>query len=140
MKKVNEEIKLSVYAGMSIFNLLKKCKIKINNKCITEDEKKYLSLYLGIINTENVFSKYLTQKHVSFNILVNYILLEPVDYISIYNKHFIDILNDIRFFSIIEYINYLLNKDIVKEFNASNGKYVDDTIKYRNKQLIKTIK
>ena len=107
MKEISEEIKISVYAGMSIFNLMKNCQIKINNKYITGDDKKYLSLYLGIINTQNVFSEYLTQKHISFNILVNYILLEPGQYVSIYNKHFMNILNDIQSFSMIEYINYL---------------------------------
>jgi len=139
MKGNCEEVKLSVYAGMSIFDLLKGCEIKIWDKAISIEDKKYLSLYLGIINTKNKISSYLDKENIKFNILINFNFLHQDKYLKIYNEYFSDILMDVDFESIENYLTYLLSKDIIKSFNKSNGYHVNKAINERHKKLIKTI-
>ena len=140
MKGNCDEVKLSVYAGMSIFSLIKDYKVKMKGKNISLEDKKYLSLYLGILNTKNSISDYLEEKGVRFNLSVNYNFLSREEYLNIYNKYFTQIFNEISLECINDNLNYLLNKKIIQDFNRSNGHYVDKTINDRNKQLIKTIK
>ena len=140
MKENYKEVKVSVYAGMSIFNLIKDCELSIKDEVISLDDKKYLSLYLGIINTKNNISNYLKEKNIRFNNLVTFKGLNQEDYIKIYNNYFIEIFDEINFNSIEQNFEFLLSKDIIKKFNKSNGHYVDKTISESNKTLVKTIK
>ena len=140
MKGNCKEVKVSVYAGMSIFNLIKDCELTIKDEVVTLEDKKYLSLYLGIINTKNNISNYLKEKNIRFNNLVTFKGLNHEEYIKIYNDYFIEILDQINFDSIEQNFEFLLTKDIIKKFNKSNGHYVDKTINESNKVLVKTIK
>lgn len=141
MKENYEEVKKSVYAGMAIFNLIKDYTLMMGDEELTLEDKKYLSLYLGIINTKNKISLYLKEKEIKFQIdfKCNYKLLSQDEYLKVYNEYFVDELREISFSSIEENFNFLLSKKIVKEYNRSNGHYVDKTINDMNKQLIKTI-
>lgn len=141
MKENCEEVKMSVYAGMAIFNLIKDYDLSIDRENISLEDKKYLSLYLGIINSKNRISSYLKEKEIRFSINFNCNpkLLKKEDYIEIYNKYFVDLFNEINFNSIECNLDYLLNKKIIQKFNRYNGHIVDKTINERNKQLIKAI-
>lgn len=141
MKENYEEVKQTLYAGMSIFNSIKDHTLIMGNEEITLEDKKYLSLYLGIINTKNKISLYLKEKEIKFKIdfKYNYKLLNQDEYLKVYNEYFVDELREISFSSIEENFDFLLSKKVVKEYNRSNGYYVDKTINDMNKQLIKTI-
>lgn len=136
-----EEVKRSLYTGMAIFNLIKDYDLSIGRDSIGLDDKKYLSLYLGIINSKNRISSYLKEKKIRFriNFNCNPKLLKKEDYIELYNKYFIDIFKCINFNSIECNLDYLLNKKIIQEFNRCNGHIVNKTINERNKELIKAI-
>lgn len=141
MKENCEEVKRALYAGMAILNLIKNYDLSIDGENISLEDKKYLSLYLGIINSKNKVSSYLKEKEIKFRINFNFNpkLLKKEDYLEIYNKYFVDIFNDINFNSIECNLDYLLNKEIIQEFNRCNGHIVDKTITERNKELIKAI-
>lgn len=141
MKENCEEVKRSLYTGMAIFNLIKDYDLTIGREDISLEDKKYLSLYLGIINSKNKISNYLKEKEIRFRINFNSNpkLLKREDYIDLYNKHFIDIFKCINFNSIECNLDYLLNKKIIQEFNRCNGHIVDKTVNERNKELIKAI-
>ncbi len=141
MKENCEEVKSSLYAGMAIFNLIKDYDLSIVKDNISLEDKKYLSLYLGIINSKNRISSYLKAKEIKFriNFNCNPKLLKKEDYIELYNKYFIDIFKCISFNSIECNLDYLLNKKIIQEFNRCNGHIVDKTVNERNKKLIKAI-
>ena len=64
MKENCEEVKSSLYAGMAIFNLIKDYDLSIDKDNISLEDKKYLSLYLGIINSKNRISSYLKAKEI----------------------------------------------------------------------------
>ena len=141
MKENFEEVKISVYAGMAIFNLIKDYDMSINREDISLEDKKYLSLYLGIINSKNRISLYLKENGIKFSINFNCNpeLLKRDDYIQLYNKYFVDLFNEISFDSIECNLDYLLNKKIIQEFNRCNGHIVDKMVNERNKELIKAI-
>ena len=141
MKENCEEVKSSLYAGMAIFNLIKDYELSIDKDNISLEDKKYLSLYLGIINSKNRISSYLKAKEIRFriNFNCNPKLLKKEDYIELYDKYFIDIFKCISFNSIECNLDYLLNKKIIQEFNRCNGHIVDKTVNERNKKLIKAI-
>ena len=139
MKENCEEVKTSIYAGMSIFDTLKNCQIEIDGKNISLDDKKFLALYLGIINTENEISKFIKLKKINFNIKVNFNFLKTEKYLEIYNNYFVEILNYVNFESIEEYFYSLLDKEIIKNFNGNISYYLKNSSKTKNKKLIKQI-
>lgn len=140
MKGICDEVKTSVYAGMSIFDVIKDFELNMYGENVSLEDKKYLSLYLGLVNTKNKISLFLKEKEIKFKLKINYKFLRQEEYLEIYNSYFVEIMNEINFNSIEEHLNYLLSKKVVQDFNRCNGHYVDKTINDKNKQLIKTIK
>ena len=139
MKQNYDEVKVSLYEGMSIFNVLKDCDVNMNNEVVSLEDKKYISMYIGLINSKNSISLYLKEKNIKFKFGFNYKFLKQEEYLEIYNSYFVEILKEIDFNSIEQHFNYLLNKKIVQDFNKCNGYYVYKLINDRNKELIKTI-
>ena len=134
---MENEIKNSIYAGMSIYKKLENLKIRLRKDLLTQEDKKYLSLYLGILNTNNKMSNILNPRKRILNIEVKFEKLDMNEYIEIYNNNFSSILLDVNFECLDEYTNYLLSKDIVKNFNDINGIKTNQLIEIGNKQLIK---
>lgn len=139
MKEEINVIENSIFEGMKIFNELKSCKILLNEELISMNDKKYLSLYLGIINTENKISKILRNSNSRFNIQTHCKSLTSQKYNEILNIYFLDIFNQVNFISIDEYLNFLLNQEIVKVFNRIN-RINEEIFKPKNKRLIMQIK
>ena len=141
MKENYREVKTTIYAGMSILNLIKDIDINFENQTITLEDKKYLSLYLGIINTNNAVSNYLKKQNIKIGTFINFKYLSHEQYLHIYNEYFTDIFNEIGFESINDNLNYLLNKKIIKIFNKSNNYCIDNLFKNENNiQYVNTLK
>lgn len=135
MIKEIEEVKRAIYVGMSIFNVLKNSIVKINKEIVSLEDKKYISLYLGLINSENKISYEFNDLFSQYNI--NYEILDMGSYMELYIEYFIKIFESIDFNSIDNYFYYLLGKEIVKKVNADNS-LCEENI--GNKKLIKKIK
>lgn len=130
MVSEREEVKNSIYAGMSIFNDIKNSIVKIGEENVSFEDKKYIGLYLGVINSENkISSKY---NEIFSNMNIEYELLEMGSYIELYIEYFVKIFRNIDFNSMEDYFEYLLNKDIIKKLNIDSGLNIDS-----NKKLIK---
>ena len=141
MKENNNEVKMSIYAGMSIFDLIKDVDIILEKQSITLQDKKYLSLYLGIINTNNIVSYYLKSKDINIGTFINFKYLKSEEYLEIYNKYFVEIFKEISFESINDNLEYLLNKKVIKMFNKDNSYYIDNLIKDNdNKKYVNALK
>lgn len=142
MKENSIDGKKTIYAGMSIFDLIKDVDIILEKQVITLQDKKYLSLYLGIINTNNIISEYLKSKNINIGTFINFRYLNPEEYLDIYNKYFVDIFKEISFESINDNLEYLLDKEIIKKFNKSNNYNINNLIKTKNdnKQYINSLK
>lgn len=140
MKGQIEDVKRSIYTGMSIYNGLKNREIDLGGENISLEDKKYLSLYLGIIHTDNKISRIIRYLGYKYNIFGNYRNLSMEEYVAIYNNHFIGIVDQINFQSMEDYFKYLLDKDIIKKFNQINNCEIDKMFNVKNKTLVKQIK
>ena len=134
MKKETKDIKTSIYFGMSIYKTIKNCKIKLDSHLLTPEDKKYLSLYLGLIKSKNKISESLNTRKMENNIMVSATFLNQEEYVKIYMNDFSNIIDNVDFSSIENYLNFLASQDIVKMFNKRNGINLS---KKSNKQLIK---
>lgn len=122
-------IKEALYEGVCIYNEILNCKIKFGNVYLNNINKKYLSLYLGLISAiSNIGIKIQP-----LNISVNYVKLDKPFFIRMYEDEF----NSITFDSIDEYVNFLMSKNIIKVFNEINGIQIDDVIDRSHKKLVK---
>lgn len=134
MEKETKEIKTSIYLGMSIYRTMKDCRIKFDQYLLTMQDKKYLSLYLGLIKSKNRVSERFKTLTMENNIMVNATFLNQDEYARIYMNDFADIVDKVDFESIDNYLEFLASKDIVRLFNQING---ISLVKESNKQLIK---
>ena len=134
MEKETKEIKTSIYLGMSIYRTMKDCRIKFDQYLLTMQDKKYLSLYLGLIKSKNRVSERFKTLTMENNITVNATFLNQEEYVRIYMNDFADIVDKVDFESIDNYLEFLASKDIVRLFNQING---ISLVKESNKQLIK---
>lgn len=134
MEKEPKEIKTSIYLGMSIYRTMKDCRIKFDQYLLTMQDKKYLSLYLGLIKSKNRVSERFKTLTMENNIMVNATFLNQDEYARIYMNDFADIVDKVDFESIDNYLEFLASKDIVRLFNQING---ISLVKESNKQLIK---
>ena len=119
---MDKEIKNTIYTGISIFKIIKNSIVKIDKQIVSLEDKKYLSLYLGIINCD-VNDCYIDEEFINKEL-----------YNDIYNEYFKDILINLDISSLDNYFNSLLNTNIVKIFNKDYGLYQDSE---SNKKLIK---
>ena len=134
--KINE-VKHSFYAAMSIYKIIRNVNIKMDNDYISLEDKKYLSLYLGVINTDNSITNYFKEKSINIGTFINFRFLEQEEYLKIYNDDFINIFNQMNFESLEENLKFLLSKDVIKKFNKSNGYYIEKYLNKENKVLVK---
>lgn len=134
MEKETKEMKTSIYLGMSIYRTMKDCRIKFDQYLLTMQDKKYLSLYLGLIKSKNRVSERFKTLTMENNIMVNVTFLNQDEYARIYMNDFADIVDKVDFESIDNYLEFLASKDIVRLFNQING---ISLVKESNKQLIK---
>ena len=119
---MEKEIKSTIYTGISIFKIIKNSIVKIDKNIVSLEDKKYLSLYLGVINCD------IKKCDIDYEPINKYV------YDEIYNEYFKDILVNLDLSSIDNYYNSLLNTDIVKSFNKDYG--IVPKLK-SNKKLVK---
>lgn len=134
---MKNEIRESICAGMYIYNTLKNCIIKIQGKVVSLEDKKYLSLYLGLLNTNNLVSQNLENTMLKSNTKFNFVKLNNQEYMQIYNEYFKDILYGVDFNSFDEFFCYLLDKAVVKRLNNEYDLDLNEFIDKSNKRLIK---
>ena len=131
------DIKNALYTGICIYERLSRTIVEIDGKIVSLEDKKDLSLYLGIIHTENSISNLLIESDLKKDTGITYKKLDNKTILSIYNKIFKDSLIDIKIKTIEDYFFSLLNKDIViklnDEYNFNPSKFINK----ENKQLIK---
>ena len=131
------DIKNALYTGICIYDRLSRTIVEIDGKIVSLEDKKNLSLYLGIIHTENCISNLLIESDLKKDTNITYKKLDNKTFLSIYNKIFKDSLIDIDIKTIEDYFMSLLNKDIVMKLNSEYNFNPSEFINIKNKQLIK---
>ena len=101
MKEINfedEEMRMVVYKSTEIYETLRKPIIKTNNRKLSIDDKKYLSLLLGILTTNNEIGNILRMLKYDYGIPVIPNLRSNKECNKIYEEEFLPIfeLNNIN--------------------------------------------
>lgn len=131
------EIENAIYTGICIYNRLSKTIVEIEGRFVSLDDKRALSLYLGIIHTQNSFSSRLNETDLKKHTSITYKKLDSSTYFELYTLYFQDIINNFNLETIEEFLNCLLTKDIVKSLNREYDFNIFDYINIGNKQLVK---
>lgn len=135
MEKEILEVKQALYVGMSIYKELMNSIIEVNNKKLSLEDKKYLSLYLGLLNTENSISVKLKEPGFRVYKRIKYKQLTNEEYINIYKEYFVEIFNQIDFNSIMNCFEFLINNEVVQNINKAFRFDIDKLVNKSNKQM-----
>lgn len=114
-----QEVKEAIYAGMSIYNTLKNFSMESSGKEVSLEDKKYISLYLGILYSNNEIGRELHERKNIIYRKVKYNKLNKEELLQTYTEGFVDILTQVDFESIFNYFNFLLNNEHVSTINKS---------------------
>ena len=128
-----KEVKEAIYTGMSVYGTLKNFIIESNGNIVSLEDKKYISLYLGILYSNNEIGKKFQTKDNTIYKKVKYNDLTSDELLKTYTDGFVDILTKIDFESINNYFNFLLTNELVSSINKSFR--ID--VKSGNKQLVR---
>lgn len=121
---IDEELIRSIFKTIEIFDIIKNTRIKINNKLITIDNKKYLSLLLGIYFTNNGVSKTLRLLRYNYDIEVFTSVKKQEEYEKIFNEEFsniVDSLINIEDSCVENLMLQLLEVDFIKKLHNDKG-------------------
>jgi len=133
------EVMNAMLKGFDIFSILEKCDIRFNDIPISIEDKKIISLYLGLINTENKFSKFVYANGFICNIQVFPKKLASYEYYELKNvkfKSFFDNVEIDTLSSVFLYAKFLLQFDIIACLNSRNKLLTGENIdKILNKHI-----
>lgn len=126
MKEINfedEEMRMIVYKSIEIYETLRKPIIKTNNRKLSIDDKKYLSLLLGILTTNNEIGNILRMLKYDYGITVIPNLRSNKECNKIYEEEFLPIfeLNNINENTKVEDLMlFLLDNEFIKNLHGIN--------------------
>ena len=121
---VDEELVKSIYKAIEVFDVIKDTRIKIIGTLISDTEKKYLSLLLGIYFTNNEVSKIIRFLRYNYDIEVHTSMKKEDEYEQIYNQHFsslVDGLIKVEDSYIENMMLQLLEIDFIKKMHQAKG-------------------
>jgi len=137
MKKELLEIKNAMYAGVCLYNRLKKIIVEIEGEIVSIDDKKILGLYLGILHTKNSISEKLIETELRKDTNIGYKYIDEYEYSTTYENCFKNIFNTMNLNTIEDYFECLLDNEIIKKLNREYNFNPFTIINNENKQLIK---
>lgn len=137
MKKDILEIKNAIYTGICIYQRLSRTIVEIEGEIVKLEDKKDLSLYLGIIHSENSISNLLLETNLKKDTNLKYKNLEEQEMLNIYNEIFKDSLVNLDFQTLENYFYKLLEKKIVIKLNREYNFNPYEFISAKNKTLVK---
>lgn len=137
MENERLEIENAIYTGICIYNSLSKRIVEIEGRFVSLADKRELSLYLGLIHSQNSISDKLNETDLKKHTYIAYKKLDYNSFYESYNLYFKDIVYDLNLETVEDLFKYLLSKDIVKRINREYDFQSEKFINTRNKQLVK---
>lgn len=131
------EIRNAIYTGISIYKRLSRTIVKIEDEIVSLEDKKDLSLYLGIIHSKNSISDMLMDTELKKDTNISYKILEGNEFFSICTSLFNESLISLNFETIEDYFYSFLDKEIVVKLNREYDFNPLKFISNENKQLVK---
>lgn len=124
ISNISEELLVAIYKSMEIYDTIKYTRLKINNKVINTNDKKYLSLLLGIYFKKNSVSKILNLLRYDYGIYVYTDRKKEEEYVDIYINNFKEIVEPMlneETNTIEEFMLKLIEVDFIKWIHNSNS-------------------
>lgn len=90
IKFEDEELLRVIYKTLEIFKTVKDTKLKLYNKVLSIEDKKILSILLGVLDTSNRVGDRLNKYGFSYGIIVRTSEMKDEEYNDIYNNYFDD--------------------------------------------------
>lgn len=137
MESERLEIENAIYTGICIYNRISRSIVEIENSFVPLNDKRELSLYLGILHSQNHISDKLVKTNIKKHTLITYKKIDSNTYLELYNLYFKHMINDFNLETIEDFLKWLLTKDIVKSLNREYDFNMYDFINIGNKQLVK---
>lgn len=137
MENERLEIENAIYTGICIYNRLSRTIVEIENGFVPLDDKRELSLYLGIIHSQNSFSSRLNETDLKKHTSISYKKIDSNTYFELYTLYFQNIISNYNLETIEDFLNCLLTKEIVQSLNREYDFNIYDFINIGNKQLVK---
>lgn len=139
MKLENKKLYDVLNVGMNIYyKQFKKPNLIIGTYEFTEEEKMYLSLYLGVLHSKNIISNLYKEQNIDET--KEYVLKDNdnklITFLNMYEESFSVILGDKNFESLEDYFKFLIEQRAVKVYNDFIGikvKYEKDVPKIKVK-------
>lgn len=120
----DEEMKKVIHKSMEIYETIKNCIIKIESRRLNDEDKKYLALLLGILNTDNEVEKILKMLKWEYGISVIPTLKSSEECDEIWKNSFSQLFNknNITEDKIVSFLMLiLLDKKAIKDLHCSLG-------------------
>ena len=137
MKKNNLEIGNSVYTGVCIYNSLRKRIVEIDRRFVSLEEKIPLSLYLGILHSQNSISSLLEKTELVRGTKIDYKKLDSKEFCELYDLYFKDVIYKMNIETLEDYFKILLENNIVVKLNNEYDVSLSKLNNLSNKALVK---
>lgn len=152
MKELNfynndPEVNAVIHKGMEIFAVIKNTILKMNNEILSMEDKKALSLLLGIEYTENTVSKKLKQVFYIYGITVYTMVYDRKECIELYEEYFKSLIDGFELdsdFTVEQLMMKLLDISFISKLHEYNN-YPINRLRIilneslKSKKLIKTL-
>ena len=138
LENVDEQLLASIYKAMDIYDIIKKTYLKINSELISELDKKYLSLLLGIYFEKNNVSKVLNMLRFDYGIQVYTSRKSENEYEYIYNNYFKELLDTMleeENNSTEQFMLKLLKIEFIEKLHRYNGLSINSLELILNKMI-----
>ena len=134
----NLEVNEVIHKGMEVFLIIKDATLKMAGKTLSMDDKKALSLLLGIEYTHNIAGKKLGRNSCNYGITVYTVSRNRNECIEIYDKYFKSMIDNFSldtYFNVEELMLALLDIPFVITLHECNNYSIDKLKKSLNESL-----
>ena len=117
----NDEMNVVVYKSIEIFDTIKNTIIKINSYKLNIEDKKFLSLLLGITETDNQIGNILKMLKYNCGISVLSNLKSNDECEKIYYDNFSELFESNNITDVADLMLFVLKNDFIKNLHYSTG-------------------
>lgn len=124
LQNISDNLSPAIYKSLEVFDTIKNTKLKIGNKTLSIEDKKLLSLFIGVYYTDNPVSKIIKLLRYNYGIEVYTTSKSEDCYKDIYEKNFSDLFSNIGIneqTNTLEFALLLFDQEFMEYFHHSLG-------------------
>lgn len=124
IENIDDELLAAIYKSIEVFDIIKNTTLKIDNERLNNENKKHLSLFMGIYLSKNEVSKIFHLLRYNYGIEVFTSNMKEEEYINLYQNNFKELvlsMVDENHITIEEFMLKLLEVDFIKSIHFNRG-------------------